>query len=560
MDTDYLMAILNLQFISKLLDRNTGLLPGYIAYSAIAKHFPEGSTTHWVFEDMWQKFSNTFIPLSDLISIKGRSELSPVVGFSSSTGQVWKLDSNNLKFRRNHVLPFSEDQNRPQSKLLKAVVSQPCSKDMVLMMLSLSRQHRQRCLPLEEALVDLLLTAMNKLEANDETSTENKIFWEHLSSQLVFFVLYQYARFAGLVRLLHDKICAQMKQMTRSREKLMWVLLQLFSPAIQSLQLSDLAPLFAIFKRLYPEQQAAPLPEIGMPYTATAMAASAVWMHMSIMLSKENAGPSQKPPPYIRNHLEYLSQDKQTLLAHAREPLQIASLCNAFISVPDTFTQLMASLVERWSGGASPPTNKVAMPGTGSLMAVGITEPCPLELLNSLTTYAKMSLWNNVLSRVLKPSAGHGHLCLSPALVETYSRLIVYMEMDYGLALKTFLGQAFPNVWRQNNKPTAHTFLELLTYRLQRHIQPHYRLQLLGILYQLSGGGFGSNYQLQLSIESTALRLLVGLGSNDLLTQMAKVTGDARLQNISQLLSPDSEELNRLFVLVLARSIRIGCK
>jgi hypothetical protein len=61
------------------------------------------------------------------------------------------------------------------------------------------------------------------------------------------------------------------------------------------------------------------------------------------------------------------------------------------------------------------------------------------------------------------------------------------------------------------------------------------------------------------SIESTALRLLVGLGSNDLLTQMAKVTGDARL-NISQLLSPDSEELNRLFVLVLARSIRIGCK
>ena len=128
------------------------------------------------------------------------------------------------------------------------------------------------------------------------------------------------------------------------------------------------------------------------------------------------------------------------------------------ISVPDTFTQLMASLVERWSGGASPPTNKVPMPGTGNLMAVGITEPCPLELLNSLTTYAKMrlelfllmavtvvyisvcSLWNNVLSRVLKPSAGHGHLCLSPALVETYSRLIVYMEMDYGLALKTFLG------------------------------------------------------------------------------------------------------------------------
>ena len=38
----------------------------------------------------------------------GRSELSPVVGVSSSAGHVWKLDSSNLKFRRNHVLPFSE--------------------------------------------------------------------------------------------------------------------------------------------------------------------------------------------------------------------------------------------------------------------------------------------------------------------------------------------------------------------------------------------------------------------------------------------------------------------
>lgn len=38
----------------------------------------------------------------------GRSELLPIVGFSIATGPVWKLDASNLKFRRNHVLPFSE--------------------------------------------------------------------------------------------------------------------------------------------------------------------------------------------------------------------------------------------------------------------------------------------------------------------------------------------------------------------------------------------------------------------------------------------------------------------
>ncbi|XP_062520937.1 mediator of RNA polymerase II transcription subunit 23-like isoform X3 [Corticium candelabrum] len=545
-------------FVGKLLDRKSGLLPGYIAYSAIAKHFPEGSSTHWAFEEMWQQFTNTFIALSDLISVKGRSDLSPVVGFSSSSGNVWKLDSTNLKFRRNHVLPFSEEQNEAQTKLLKAVVSQPCSKDTVTAMLSLNRQHRQRCLPLEEVLVDLLVMTINKSESSDETA-DSKIIWDHLSSQLVFFVLSQFARFAGLVGLLYDKLCAQTKPIVKSRERLMWVLLQLFSPAIQTLQLSDLAPLFAIFKRLYPEQETCPLPELGTPQTSTAMAAAAVWMHMSTMLSRENAGLIRQPPPYLRLHLDYLSQDKQTLLSHAREPLQIACLCNAFISVQETVTQLMSSLVERWSGGSSPLANMVAMPGACNLMAVGITEPCPLEVLDSLTTYAKMSLWNSVLNRVLKPVSGHGHLCLSPALVETYSRLMVYMEMDYGLALKTFLGQAIPSVCKQNNKPTVHTFLELLTYRLQRHIQPHYRLQLLGILYQLNSGSFGTNYQLQLSIESTALRLLVGLGSTDLPTQMAKVTADARLQNIGMMLSPDSEELNRLFVLVLARSIHIGC-
>ena len=54
-------------------------------------------------------------------------------------------------------------------------------------------------------LVDLLVMTINKSESSDETA-DSKIIWDHLSSQLVFFVLSQFARFAGLVGLLYDKV------------------------------------------------------------------------------------------------------------------------------------------------------------------------------------------------------------------------------------------------------------------------------------------------------------------------------------------------------------------
>jgi mediator of RNA polymerase II transcription subunit 23 len=80
-------------------------------------------------------------------------------------------------------------------------------------------QQKQRCVALEEQLVELVLAAMERSEgevAIVETSpTEENTagvastshwLWLHLSSQLIYFVLFQFASFPNIVMALHDKV------------------------------------------------------------------------------------------------------------------------------------------------------------------------------------------------------------------------------------------------------------------------------------------------------------------------------------------------------------------
>ena len=94
---------------------------------------------------------------------------------------------------------------------------------------------------------------------------------------------------------------------------------------------------------------------------------------------------------------------------------------------------------------------------------------------------------------------------LSPSIVETYSRLLVYSEIE-SLGIKGFLNQLLPKVFVQQSWGTLHTLLEIFSYRLY-HIQAHYRLSLLTHLHQLATHNILNNHaQLQLTVESSALR------------------------------------------------------
>ena len=80
------------------------------------------------------------------------------------------------------------------------------------------------------------------------------------------------------------------------------------------------------------------------------------------------------------------------------------------------------------------------MPGT-NCTAHAPTQPLSMALLDSLTIHAKMSLIHAISLHISKTASQQHKLsgvtvALPPALVETYSRLLVYPEIDT-LGIKT---------------------------------------------------------------------------------------------------------------------------
>lgn len=74
-------------------------------------------------------------------------------------------------------------------------------------------QVKQRCEVLEDQLVDLVVMAMERSE-NEDSSAENgmnQLLWQHLSSQVIYFVLFQFASFPHMVMSLYEKVKVQKK-------------------------------------------------------------------------------------------------------------------------------------------------------------------------------------------------------------------------------------------------------------------------------------------------------------------------------------------------------------
>lgn len=85
----------------------------------------------------------------------------------------------------------------------------------VCSMLNLQKQSKTRCVSIEEQLVWLIMSAMERSEADpiqtdaDESQSPTHWLWVHISSQLIYFVLFQFASFPNIVISLHDKVkCA----------------------------------------------------------------------------------------------------------------------------------------------------------------------------------------------------------------------------------------------------------------------------------------------------------------------------------------------------------------
>ncbi|XP_004083784.2 mediator of RNA polymerase II transcription subunit 23 isoform X2 [Oryzias latipes] len=535
------------EVVEYILDRNACLLPAYFAVTEIRKLYPEGQLSHWILGSLISDFVDSFRPTARINSICGRCSLLPVVNNSGAICNSWKLDPATLRFPLRGMLPYDKDLFEPQTVLLRYVLEQPYSREMVCNMLGLNKQQKQRCPVLEEQLVDLVVYAMERSETEEHFDADvggtSQLLWQHLSSQLIFFVLFQFASFPHMVLSLHQKLAG--RGLIKGRDHLMWVLLQFISGSIQKNALADFLPVMKLFDLLYPEKECIPVPDINKPQSTHSFAMTCIWIHLNRKAQSDNSKLQIPIPHSLKLHHEFLQQSLRNKTLGMSD-YKIALLCNAYSTNSECFTLPMGVLVETIYGNASVRTS---LPGT-NCMASGSVTPLPMNLLDSLTVHAKMSLIHSIATRVIKLAHAKSSIALAPALVETYSRLLVYMEIE-SLGIKGFISQLLPNVFKSHAWGILHTLLEMFSYRMH-HIQPHYRVQLLSHLHSLAAVPQTNQNQLHLCVESTALRLITALGSSEVQPQFTRFLNDPKT-----VLSAESEELNRALILTLARATHV---
>ncbi|CAL1290327.1 unnamed protein product [Larinioides sclopetarius] len=546
--------------LETIFDRNDCLLPSYLILDELQKKLPaRGSYPHWKFSKLISSFIDSFRPTAQMVSVSvfmeikgdetayGRSKLLPVVGHSATLGNVWKLDPVTAKAPLRGLLPYNKELLEPQTSLLRYVLEQPYSREMVCSMLGVSKQQKQRCPVLEEQLVELIVSAMEKSE-NELDSMEDggptQLLWQHLSSQLIYFVLFQYASFPHIIMILHNKLVG--RNLRKGRDHLMWVLLQFISGSIQKNLLNDFLPVMRLYDLLYPEKEPLPFPDVTKASSTHALAITSIWIHLMKKAQVEKVSLQRRLPVALSNHLEYLqnSLNNNNLSHTLNTDYRIPLLCNAYSTNQDCFTRPMAILVDAVQG-----TQKQQASLTGGAVT-GPIKPLSMSVLDSLTVHTKMSLIHNIVTHVMKLAQAKSTHVLSPALVETYSRLLVYSEIE-SLGIKGFITHLLPTVFRSHAWGILHTLLEMFSYRLH-HFQPHYRVQLLNHLHSLAAVPQTNQTQLHLCVQSTALKLIAGMGSAEVQPQLSRLPSEPK-----SLLSNESEELNKVLVLTIARAIHV---
>ncbi|XP_076066358.1 mediator complex subunit 23 [Oratosquilla oratoria] len=555
------------EVLELIFDRNASLLPGYFIVNEILKLYPDyKSWPHWRLGGLLTDFVDKFRRAAQMLTIVGRPKLRPIVehsGHSNPSMHTWKLDNTSLRFQLKGSLPYDPKLTEPQPELLRYVLKQKYSREMVCFIIDIQKKNKVRCPPLEDQLVELMVSAMEGCgnsslvqpggtNGSSSNTVDNTCSCAHLSSLLIYFVLVQLISFPHLVRALSDKL--KSKGSKKGRDHLMWVLLQFLSVPLSS---SDFPPVLHLIELLYPEREPLPAPDYTVPECALKMAAMCILMHILKKVPQtENLKLPRTIPHVFKNQNEFL----QTL-AHnpqvthmppippATPDYRIALLLNAYSTNQDYFQRPSFALLESIQGTNTKSTTP--MPGT-NCVALGSTTPLSMTLLDSLTVHVKMSLIHHITQHISKQAQHKASLALAPALVETYARLLVYTEIE-SIGIKTFISQLCPSVYKSQSWGILHALLEMIIYRIH-HIQPQFRIQLLSHIHHMAAMPLATMTQLHLCMETVALRLITGLGNAEVMPSLTRCLSPEAKPN---LISSDSEELNRVLVLTMARAMHI---
>ena len=318
----------------------------------------------------------------------------------------WKMDPHSLKFLLKQtlpyekVLPFSKNLCKPQTSLLRYILKQPYSKDLVNSVLGVQKPRKDSSDPtgrgpgslsqypmLEEQLVLLFVEAVEQsdrallLADSSEDSAiasqlreRTQILWWSLCSELIFFLLYQFVSFSNFIdsihkllqekrQTLHDKptwTSSLSENGCSGRDELMWALLQYISGSIAKNTVTDFLPVMKLFF-LYDEPTPLPVPDVKSKYCARQLAAAAIYIHLQKKVQPiTNSDPTASdvassinalkfaPPIALMKHYEFLKSlgRKSLIISQSiQEDYQVPIILNTFSTDQNIFTKPMSELV-----------------------------------------------------------------------------------------------------------------------------------------------------------------------------------------------------------------------
>lgn len=278
------------EVITFIFDREACLLPAYLIVNEVKKTCR--MDTHWRLTRLITDFIQEFRDTAQIVTLINHSEMLPIIehfSYQEHMFNPWRLDPATLKFHLKGNLPYDQDVTQPQRKLLRHLLGQAYSTEMVSVILNLQKQQKERCESLEEQLVWVMLLAMEQTEALDEATLNGSAadeatgphavhwLWLHLSSQLIYFLLFHFAVFPNIVTAFIGQLRVR-KELRKGRDYLMWSLLQFTSGSIQRYTLSSFLAVLELCDLLYAEQEPLPVPDTTKSACARQMAATCIWI------------------------------------------------------------------------------------------------------------------------------------------------------------------------------------------------------------------------------------------------------------------------------------------
>ena len=549
--------------MKKLLDRNNLVMPPICSYCDIMYALNNKQNNwypHWSVTELLNDYVSTFNCLTDLMTIENTEHFRPVIRHSFQSPTGWRLDPTSLIFHtvdpRFFVLQFSGPYSKPQTDLMLYTLKQVSCRDFVFNTMLQLRQGKGTICPV---LLDVFMKLIKQTASSPEKEhdlTRMKT-WERFGGELSSLIFCSAIHIQHLTEALLKELKdpATFASLQQHRDFLMWTLHRFFSFCLKIVRIPKKEFLFIgeIIKLLYPEQQPLPVPDRNSPLSVVYLSAASMWAIFATR-SADNPGIQDVAPIALIEQLNYL----HTPLVQQQFSTSDFSVCislnhinnfvPSFSNTSEAYSRPLRYLME------SVYTAQQTTVLPGNVQVVAALTPIPLDILDLLTAHAKLNFVVTITNHITKMADPHDQMTqssnpyLAPALLETFSRLLCYTEIDYNCPkmLMTLIQQVFS----YHAYGILCSLMEMVVHRMQYVKQTMHRMNMLTHFVGFTQR-VGNHPQMLYMLESFTIRLLPLLNYQDQTRISASQSG-------TKILSTSTEELNKLFILTAARNIVVS--